>query len=196
MSKVAVKGFWSEFQKNADALLRSHTANTDVYDHLLEQLQKIDDGLFLTFSAEPGNAELILTAEGDAELFDLVESIVQDAPDIPGWKIFALKPKLGFPETARWDDYEVRIEDVLFEPLQSEGGELGLLLLIPGLTPEQQDDAHNALLRAIDHGLGERKFAEAISHTEVAALEGPADEFIPLVDLEKFIEWRQRKQNG
>ena len=30
----------------------------------------------------------------------------------------------------------------------------------------------------------------------LAALEGPADEFIPLVDLEQFIEWRRRKGVG
>ena len=196
MSKVAVKGFWAEFQKHAEALRRSHSADTQVYDHLLEQLQKIGEGLFLVFSSGPGEAELIITAEGDAALFPLVESVVQDAPAVPGWKIFALKPQRGFPETARWEGYEVAIEDVMFQPLESESGGLGLQLLIPGLTPEREDDAHNALLRALDHGLGERQFAEAIAHTEVAALTGPADEYIPLADLEQFIEWRRRSSSG
>lgn len=42
---------------------------------------------------------------------------------------------------------------------------------------------------------GERAFATEIQHTEVAPLEGPTDDSIPLVDLENFIRWRKERRN-
>jgi hypothetical protein len=187
--------FWSLFAKRADALTRISTADDPVYDELLAQLQAIDAGLFFEFSAVPGSSELIITAEGDGSLFPLVDAVVAAAPRIDGWRFFALKPKLGFPESVVWEGYEVKIADVVFDPLSAdESDDLGLRLLVPGLADGDIDKAHNGLLRAIDHGLGERAFAEAVQHTEVAPLEEPADVYIALTDLESFIEWRRKRR--
>lgn len=189
----AIADFWRLFQRRCGALAQLSSADDPVYDELLEQLQRIDPGLFFEFSAEPDDCELIITAEGDRSLFDLVDALVAAAPETPGWRFHALKPKLGFPETAEWEGYEVDIDEVVFLPLSSDDpDELGLRLLVPGLSADDAENAHNALLRAIDHGLGEREFAEAIQHTEVAPLDAPADEHIPLVELESFISSRQK----
>jgi len=190
----AIENFWSSFQRNAQALSQVDSADDPVYDDLLEKLQKIDGGLYFEFSVQPEQCELIITAEGDLDRFDCVEDIVSVAPAVEGWKVFALKPKLGFPETVMWEGFKTKIADVFFDPLDSDEGELGLRLLVKGLKEEDVDDAHNGLLRAIDHGLGEREFAESIQHTEVAALEGPESDYIPLTDLENFIQWRKRKR--
>jgi hypothetical protein len=139
---------------------------------------------------------LIITAEGEKSLFPLVEQIVAAAPVVKGWKIFALKPKLGFPEFIQWEGYQLSVEDVVFDPMENESGELGLFLLVPDLADEDADNAHDALLRAIDHGLGEREFAEAVAFTEIAALEESADEFVSLTDLASFIEWRRKQSTG
>jgi hypothetical protein len=191
----AITVFWSLFAKRADALARIRSADEPVYDELLDQIQTIDPGLFVEFSAQPGSCELIITAEGDSSLFPLVDAVVSAAPQLDGWQFFALKPKLGFPKSVVWEGYEVSIADVVFEPLSASGSDdLGLRLLVPGLDEGDRDRAHNGLLRALDHGLGERAFAQAVQHTEVATLEGPADEHIPLEDLERFIEWRRKRR--
>jgi hypothetical protein len=190
-----ISEFWRSFQKNSEALSQIDTADDPVYDELLERLQQIDAGLYFEFSAQPGQCELLITADGDRTLFACVDDIVSAAPQVKGWKIFALKPKLGFPETVEWEGFKISIAEVVFDPMDSEDGELGLRLLIPKLNEEDFEDAHNGLLRAIDHGLGEREFSESIQHTEVAALEGPASEYIPLTDLESFIQWRKKQRD-
>jgi hypothetical protein len=188
----AIVDFWRLFSERRGALAQINTADDPVYDELLEQLQHISPGLFFEFSAEPDNCELIITAEGDRSLFALVDSIVLAAPQDTGWKFCALKPKLGFPESVEWEGFRVNIADVRFDPLSDDGSdELGLRLLVPGLSDDEAENAHNALLRAIDHGLGESKFAGAVHYTEVAALDGHADDYIPLLDLESFIQWRR-----
>ena len=193
-SKV-VSEFWSSFQKNSEALSRIATADAPVYDELLEKLQQIDAGLYFEFSVQPEQCELLITAEGDQNLFACVNDIVAAAPKVKGWKIFALKPKNGFPKTVEWEGFKIAIADVVFDPLDNGEENLGLRILVPGLNEEDIDNAHNALLRAIDHGLGERDFAESIQYTEVVALEGPASEYIPLGDLDRYIQWHKKQRD-
>jgi hypothetical protein len=190
----AITDFWRMFELRREALAQVTSGDDPVYDELLEQLQHIHAGLYFQLSTHPGDRELIITAEGDSSLFALVDSIVAAAPATNGWKFLALRPKLGLPKTVQWEGYTVKLAEVRFQPLSDpETGELGLQLLIPGLNEENAEDVHNALLRALDHGLGEREFAETIQFTDVAALEESADETLALTDLEGFIEWHRKK---
>src|ERR1700752_5237367 len=99
----AIADFWRLFTQQADALARAKSADDPVYDLLLESLQQIDSGLFIEFHAEPGASELIVTAEGDAARFPIARAVVAAAPTVKGWTVRALKPKLGFPKTVRWE---------------------------------------------------------------------------------------------
>jgi hypothetical protein len=194
-----IAAFWRLFEARAPALSDATSADSPVYDELLEQLQKVDPGLWLEICFDPQGRELIVTADGKLSLFPLTFATVEAAPVIDGWQIRALKPKLGFPETTRWEELALRTADLVFDPLELEGSDdLGLRIFVPGLAAAQADDAHNAILRAIDHGLGEQRFAEAVRHTEIRPLpEGVAsDDFIPLVDLERFLDWRARRRRG
>jgi len=194
----SIEEFWRLFKKQAPELAAISSADHPVYDLILEQLQQIDPGLYFEFSSGHGTAELIITAEGDSSLFSLVEAIVAGAPDISGWTILSLKPKLGFPVNARWEGTTVTIADVVFDPLEWEDSQdLGIRIFISGLTPEHAEDAHNALLRALDHGLGERAFAECVQFTEVLPLpsDASAEEYIPLTELENYINWRKKNRN-
>lgn len=171
----AIDSFWSAFQAGAAAPER-----------LREALHAVDPGLSLEIA--PG--ELVISAEGHRDLFPLVERIVARAAPPPGWRISALKPKTGFPTEASCDSFRVRTDEAAFIPLENAQGELGLRLLLPGLRAQDARDAHRALLRAIDRGLGERRFAEAVAHTEVAPMPPSRDECIPLIELEAYIDWR------
>jgi hypothetical protein len=195
----AISEFWQLFQRREAELAAAKSADSPVYDALLDQLQKIGAGLYLEFSANTAQRELIVSADGDRSLFPVARAVVAAAPDVGGWTIRALKPKLGFPMVTTWGKVELKIEELVFEPLEAEGtDDLGLLILIPGLADEDLDDAHNAVLRALDHGLGEEHLAEAVRHTEVAPLppDEKADDYIALVELESFIEWRARRRSG
>jgi hypothetical protein len=193
----AVSDFWQLFRQRAAELAVARSADVPVYDVLLDQLQKVDRGLYFEFSADPGACELIITAEGNRSLFPLVRAIVAAAPTVHGWTMHALKPKLGFPETTGWENLHLRTADIVFDPLECEGSDdLGLRIFIRGIDEKDIEDAHNAVLRTLDHGLGEEKFAETVHYTEVRPLPADAatDDFIPLVELEEFILWREGKR--
>jgi hypothetical protein len=190
--RKAISTFWSQFLKRSSDLACVGSADSAAYEALLELLQQVDPGLYLELSVDPAECELIVSADGDRELFPLARRVVAAAPAVAGWAIRALKPKLGFPETTRWEDLIVRIDSIVFDPVDLDGDELGLRIFVPGIAESDIDDAHNAVLRALDHGLGEEGFAEAVQSTEVYRLppDSNPDDHIPLLELEKFIEWR------
>jgi hypothetical protein len=194
-----IRAFWPLFRATASDLAASESADSAAYDLLLAGLQKVDAGLSLEFSApDQGACELIVTADGDPDLFPIARAVVAAAPEVEGWTIRALKPRLGLPETARWGDLTVNIDTMVFEPLENDESQLGLRIFVPGLDPEDADAAHNAVLRALDHALGEERFAVSVHHTEVVPLpvDASADDYIPISDLENFIEWRERRRGG
>ena len=190
------QAFWALFRHRAMDLARSKSADDPVYDELLEKLQEVEPGLYLEFSAGQSPCELIVTADGNQELFPVARVAVGQAPRVDGWTIQALKPRLGIPKTVTWNRVTVRIDELVFETLQGDDSSLGLRIFVPGLEPADVDAAHNALLRALDHALGEERLAMSVQGTEVLPM--PAnfnpEAHIPLRDLEQFMDWRDRRR--
>lgn len=197
MSSAAIQDFWTTFGQRADALAQLESAEDPVYDEILAKLHAINGALFFEFSAQGRKAELIITAEGDRSLFGLVDDIVAAAPKVKGWSFTALKPKVGFARSITWEGHVVDCGSVLFEPLEDEkSGDFGIRMLIPDLPDDKHDSAHNGLLRVLDHALGERRFADEIKFTQVTALDGDADHYIPLSAIDRFIDWRKQKKQA
>ena len=71
-------------------------------------------------------------------------------------------------------------------------------MYVPELQPSLTQHVHNAILRAIDLGLGEQAFAEAVGYTEAVCLPEGSDPstFIALTDLEKYIDWHRRRRGA
>ena len=191
--KEAIAAFWRDFQVQKSNLETLETANDPAYDQVLASLQRLDPHLYFEFCSTPGINEFIITAEGKKRLFPLVEEIVGIAPDIPDWKIVALKPKRGFPVTARWEQTEIEINEVLVAPVFRENGEMGLKLYAPNLTKSNKGDIHNALLRALDSGLGEKRFAESIAATWVYPVADAPRHAFQLVQLDTYIGRRNNE---
>jgi hypothetical protein len=193
----AVAAFWDLFTRTAADVARAPSPDGAPVRRLLEALHAIDRGLFLEVAGVPGASELIVTAEGKAWRFALARAVAAAAPRVNGWSIRALRPKRGFPASTRWGRVTLRTTEIVFDPLERPGTPaLGLRILVPGIDEVDIDDAHAAILCALDHGLGEEQLATEVAHTEVRPL--PADvsagDYIPLTELEMFIQWRQNKR--
>jgi len=192
----AIAAFWRQFEIAAPNLAAISSADHPVYDEVLEHLHAVEPGLYFEFSNSDRLCELIITADGNADLFAAAREVVASAPVVEGWDIRALKPKLGFPERVQWEGVELDLTGLRFSSLERDGtDDLGLVIFVPGLAKKDIDATHNAILRLLDHGLGEERAAAAIQHTEVAPLPfgAPPDETIALVDLERFLDWRCRR---
>lgn len=187
----AIAKFWNDFQALKADLAQIESADDPVYDQLLVSLQKLDPDLYFMFCAEPDGNEFIVTAEGEQRLFALADRIVDQAPDISDWQLIALKPSMGFPVTTRWEQTIVTIGEVLVVPVFRETGEMGLQLYVADLTESNQNDIHNALLRALDVGLGERRFAESVTATWVNPISEAPEHAFNLPELVAYIDQRE-----
>jgi hypothetical protein len=193
MKEAQLEAFWSHIESNAALLASMISVEDDAFESALQNLQKIHADLYLVIGNSPLGRELIITAEGDSALFSLVDEIVSAAPQIPGWKIIALKPRCGFAEFAKWNEVHIAIQDVYFEPFELAGGGLGIRLLIPQCDATTAKEAKLALIQAMEFALGERAFAHEVLYVELGEKNSSIDNDIPLAQLEEYIAWRNKR---
>ena len=194
-----VLAFWDLFRRRANDLAAATSADNPTYDELLAQLHRIDPGLSLEFSPRHGMAELIVTAQGDRSLFEKARAVAAHAPSISGWSIRALKPKLGFPESVRWHGLTIHVADLRFLPLRRAGADdLGIRVLVPDIAAEDVNDARNAVVRAIDYGLGEERFATSIAYLDVRPLadDDRREELLRLEELDEYLQFLERQRDN
>lgn len=186
--KDSIAKFWLYFSEHKAALEKIKNAEDPAYDNMLASLQEVHEALFFQFCTEPGKNEFIITAEGEIELFPLVDEIVTEAPPIANWTIFALKPQHGFPVKMRWESTVIDVSSIRVLPVFNDTDQMGLRMYIPNLSDSNEADHHNGLLQILDSGLGERRFAEKIAATWVYPESETPDNAIPITDLNNYID--------
>lgn len=193
-----INAFWSWVKAHQDDLDALESPEHPFWDELLGQLQQIDEGLWFEVSM-PGDdvRELVITAEGDWELFPLVEAMVSVAPDLQGWDVVALKPAMGFEFGIRYEGLDLDPRKMWFQPLVDEDAPdvLGLRVAMPGFEDDQEQAFANGLLVILDTALGEKSAASDVDVVEVCEVpDDPQDEgFVPLPELASYVEWRKSR---
>ncbi len=182
--------FWQWFRQEA-AHLTEEEIDDAWLDALEERLQRIDDRIFFEMSVNTEEKVLILTAQGNAEAFPVIESVVAAAPAMNGWTISALKPPMGFGFSISNEGITLMVDELWFQPLvNASTAELGLRIATPDPDLVLDHQSVDMLWTIVETGLGERRAAEAIHHIE--AVEMPSDPaaegYQPLAKLSDYIE--------
>lgn len=146
--------FWLWFESQAERLFEQ--PSLEIIDKLTEQLARVDWGISCKVSQVTtcSDRELILTAHSDTSRFKLIGTLVQRAPQIPGWRVLALKPPRGF--AFHIDGKErLSISDWRFVPLKSspDFSEFGLRIEMPEQDARLLDA--DALSLILETGVGE-----------------------------------------
>lgn len=151
------------------------------------QLALLDERLSVEVAEEEGVRDLVLSASGEASLFQVVEQIGREIRGAPGWQVYALKPPRGFEFTLDVGGVKLRANDLHFEPMQSPSmpGELGVRLLAP---VELVDALQEHAWLLVQTGIGERA-ASLIRHLEVRQRPSDCGKLLCLTDLGKYIDW-------
>ncbi|MCC6485192.1 MAG: hypothetical protein IT209_10135 [Armatimonadetes bacterium] len=178
--------FWDWFQENCSLLGSVRTGQEPVYAQLITQIRRVHEGLLCEFSVHSDQeAQMVISAGGDPDVFPAVERLVAVAPDIPGWKITAFRQRRSM------DDVNLRIEDTavkqtdLWYSSEPHANLLGLNIYVRGLKDSNVDVLANAVFLFLDYTLGEYDATTRVKVLELQSLPPSPGEMglRPLSDL-------------
>ncbi|PZR29822.1 MAG: hypothetical protein DI535_01595 [Citrobacter freundii] len=158
-AKDAIDNFWHWFTKNENRLKKFETDPARYLNEFLTQIKKIRTGLAVELEPpKNGIINMTISADGNIELFHIVEQIVTKAPTVKGWKIFAFRQRLPL---ASIKDISVRVGDVQLDPSKMkflpviENGKLNVVIYVAGVNEDNYDKIAYAGLMLLDNILGE-----------------------------------------
>ncbi len=148
--------FWQWFQDNLDRFNRFENDQERLMDELSHQLHEVDENLVYEISTAKSSArELVISADGIKDSFPSVVGLTENAPDIPGWKITAFRPRVDITQfNLDYAGKELHAKDFYFW-LQSEGSAIDLILCVPSLTEDNRNEFVNSCYVLLDMAIGE-----------------------------------------
>jgi len=194
--------FWDWFKKNEAKYFFLHQIDDKVekeriLDGLEEHLHLYCENLFFEVGGHPDQKQdLIITAQGNADFFNDVESLVEKAPQLEHWNVIALKPAVGDDTVVEYNGIKLASETMWFFPLHSEKSKkLGLRVYIENYNPADKDTFLFVTYLILDNLLGERSSALDIGYVEIENLP-PIHETLDLIELSKlprYVKWKKKR---
>lgn len=154
-----IDDFWHWFVKN-EHRLKNFESDPDKYlNEFLTQIKKIRAGLAIELEPpKNGIINMTVSADGNIELFHIVQQIVAKAPTVKGWKIFAFRQRLA---PAGVKEMTLKIGDVQLDPSEMkflpviDNGKLNIVIYVAGVNEENYNRVAYAGLMLLDNILGE-----------------------------------------
>jgi hypothetical protein len=191
--------FWEWFVNSKDSYLQlDNLAENEkelLLDQLLDQLHSYCDKLYFQIGGHETveEKELIISAEGNIQYFSAAEELVKAAPQLPEWKIIALKPAAGIDFVTEHAGIRMDPKKLWFSPLENRNdpSKLGLRVFVTGYDTHRKKEHLFACYQMLDTILGEKENALNIQHVEIA--EEPADKskLHGMTELSGFINGRK-----
>lgn len=196
--------FWNWFQNNERKfydIVKYRSSNEVVekefFDKMSPRLGELKDGYyFLTGMADDTTAELIITADGIVENIVFVEELIQQAPEIPGWKFTAFKPSLDIEDVCiQMEPYTFDKDNIHFysNDLARYPDEIDITVVYSGPNADNETDISNGVYIFLDNYLGELDFVNNIDRIQVISNNDARKELVPIAKLKDFLIWRQKE---
>ena len=168
--KINEHQFWEWFQLNEDAFYTLESSKDPLLNELHEVLTSYYEGLTYQFSIKSpeGKKEFVISADGIAEAFPAVETLVDAAPEFDRWQIIAFRPRVSEEFELSMGSRVFTFDDFYFLHAM-DVATIALQLHIRDFedTPEYQQAAFIIL----DNILGEYDMETKVGHIEFLKLD-------------------------
>lgn len=179
--------FWAWIAANLEALEAVKTGQEPVTKELARELKKVDPRLVFELGIGREPFELIISADGNKALFAQVKKFVATAPQIPGAKVIAFRPrkpiegfsmKVGERTLAGTDLWFVAGAD------PNRKGLLGVDVFVVGMKGERDEPLQDAAFMMLEATVGEFDLETKIG--EIQFKPAPASLELPLKPLKEL----------
>ena len=195
--------FWDWFKENEAKYFFLNQIIDDnekeqLLDDFLSHLHEYCDRLFFEVGGHPNEKQdLIITAEGDTDFFDKVETLVKKAPQLEYWNVLAFKP-IKEDYITEFNSIKLDPKTMYFIPLNNnDPKKIGLRIYIDNYIPTDKKDFLTAAYLVLDNIIGEKSNALDIGYVEIESLSSMLErkELIELTKLPQYINWKKTKLN-
>ena len=198
----SIEAFWKWFVDNENKY-RNFQDDPDRYlTELLAKIKKIAEGLAVELEPpQNGIINMTISADGDANLFSTVQKIVDNAPKIDGWKIFAFRQRMPTDKVKgmilKAQDHTLDPNKMKFHPIVS-GGTLDIIVYVDHVTEENKSNVAYGCLMLLDNLLGEYDCVKKVRSYDFHPM--PTDqselaELKPLIEIVNYVDsFHQQKK--
>ena len=190
-----IEKFWIWFIAN-QSRLRNFQKNPDKYlTEVLSQIKKIKNGLAIEFEPPKNNIiGMTISADGDRNLFEIVQKIVSKAPEISGWKIIAFRQRMDLEEFTKIkleaEGQKLEPDKMKFFPV-IQGDTLDIIIYSKGINEKNFNQIAYGGLILLDNILGEYDCVMKVRSYDFQNLPTKKEELEglqPLIDLAKYVD--------
>jgi hypothetical protein len=190
-----IETFWTWFKDN-EKRLRKFEENPDKYlTEVLTQTKKIQAGLAIEFEPpKDGVINMTVSADGDKNIFSVVQNIVAKAPTVEGWKFIAFRQRMNLEQVKgmklKAEDHELDPQKMKFFPMVN-GDTLDLIIYAKGVTEENYNQIAYGGLLLLDNILGEYDCVTKVRSYDfhnMPTKKEELDELLPLLDLAAYVD--------
>ncbi len=187
--------FWSWFRQN-ESRLRHFQSNPDKYlQEVLVEIRKVRPGLVIELEPpKNGVINMTVSADGNKDLFPIVQTLVRKAPHIDGWKIIAFRQRASLSKLRtmilKTDSFELDPNKMKFYPF-IEDDSLDIVVYTTDVTANNYEDIGYAGLLLIDNILGEYDCVMKVrsyDFHDMPAFKEERDSLKPLLGLANYVD--------
>ncbi|MBI4585836.1 MAG: hypothetical protein HY717_17645 [Planctomycetes bacterium] len=175
--------FWEWFADNAERLAEDSVV---ARQEVLDKLHKVWPDLDVTIGWSHGKSQLVLSAHGDKDQFPLIERIVANAPDIEGWVVTGLHPRVN-PLVVSCGHGLLRPTDIRFRA-DHRCGLVDLTFFVMGLGGPNHESILKAAVVMVHFTLGEHDLAVKVGKMHFEPLAPYHSELPSLTKLHSLMD--------
>jgi hypothetical protein len=193
--------FWKWFTKNEKkfhkVIKEGNDLTANFFNIISSKLDQLNDGYFyITGMYDENTAELILTADGNINKIIFIEELVNEAPNINGWKFTAHKSATDISNLLiKMNEDSFSSDNISFYSNENSEypDEIDITLVHNDYNEENKNNIIRGTYIFLDNLLGE---LNSISILDNVVIVGPKDatkDLVPISKLNDFLKWRQKE---
>ncbi|MFO0811307.1 MAG: hypothetical protein U0746_21975 [Gemmataceae bacterium] len=185
-------GFWDWLGANTKRIQSAVKLDTQAMaEEIGREFKRSYPDLVWEVSPVPSGPWLFcVSANGDRELFPQVLDAVRNAPEVPGWKVQAFRPRGSLTAVIEMGGRTLGYEDIWCD-VHRIGDGVKVTLLVRGMTPDLVEVLTPPAFVLLDNAVGEYDAVVKIAELDCGPLpSNPVrrDDLFPLAELPAYLD--------